>query len=53
MPPNFDELKESVRVLYGLLSDPQPGLSSRQMMVGENWRKIAVLWDPIVAGREV
>lgn len=44
--PLLEKLKIEVDKLHALLADPEPGLATWNMFVGETWKKIAVdLWE--------
>lgn len=44
LPPPLDALKRDVDRLHALLADPQMGLMTWNMMVGETWKRIAAAW---------
>lgn len=47
LPEPLPELKVEVDRLHALLADPEPGLITWNMFVGETWKRIAELWSGV------
>ena len=45
--PNFEQLAKDVNDLAALLKEPQQGLGTWHLSVGEKWKAIVEAWGPM------
>ena len=44
--PDFEALKEQVRVMHTILNGPEDRSMAQNVMLGEAWKKVAEMWVP-------
>jgi hypothetical protein len=52
LSPLFAALKDHVDKLHALLAEPEPGLMTWSMFLGEHWKAVVGLWHEGIPEKE-